>query len=492
MSNLSQILADSNWGQESARINQNFQNINTDLEKVKSATTKFKGYFTTEESLKNKFGSPKIGDTAWVGESYPGTVYDGQVAGSWHDTGKAPDTGSVDLQDYAKKEELTELETTQSVFPLHTLQNPLKNDNTLDSTPNSRWKTYYKVPAKKGDVFVYKREYDGYLDSSHSYYIVTKTNNEELTRLDGTNSNVTIDLNYEMPEDGFVSVCFNPSKDVVSLKTKELGIYDEIGKTEDSISLNENSIIDSPFLGIYKFGVIGDSLSVGHMTNPINNEVNSRNIQFSWGQILARKNGQKCLNFGFSGATATTWFTNTTYKCSEELSKSENLCQVYIIGLGANGDAGGLGSFSDIDWDNRDNNAQTFYGQYARIIQLIREVAPQAVIFCLTLPYPREDKSKNNAIKQICSDEHVSSNTFIVDLTQYNDILQKYIVGDNEGEAPKTYNKYYYNWHFTAPGYAMCAELIQKAISAVMNQNANNDVMLSVGQIPFGSNNVIE
>lgn len=110
MSNLSQILADSNWGQESARINQNFQNINTDLEKVKSATTKFKGYFTTEESLKNKFGSPKIGDTAWVGESYPGTVYDVQTDGQWHNTGKAPDTGSVDLQDYAKKAELTELD----------------------------------------------------------------------------------------------------------------------------------------------------------------------------------------------------------------------------------------------------------------------------------------------------------------------------------------------------------------------------------------------
>lgn len=109
MSNLSQILADSNWGQESARINQNFQNLNADLEKVKSATTKFKGYFTSETGLKSKYPSPQVGDTAWVGETYPGTVYDVQ-AGSWHNTGKAPDTGSVDLQDYAKKAELTELE----------------------------------------------------------------------------------------------------------------------------------------------------------------------------------------------------------------------------------------------------------------------------------------------------------------------------------------------------------------------------------------------
>lgn len=110
MSNLSQILADSNWGQESARINQNFQNLNADLEKVKSTTTKFKGYFTSETGLKSKYPSPQVGDTAWVGETYPGTVYDVQVAGSWHNTGKAPDTGSVDLQDYAKKAELTELE----------------------------------------------------------------------------------------------------------------------------------------------------------------------------------------------------------------------------------------------------------------------------------------------------------------------------------------------------------------------------------------------
>lgn len=110
MSNLSQILADSNWGQESARINQNFQNLNADLEKVKSATTKFKGYFISETGLKSKYPSPKEGDTAWVGEPYPGTVYDVQTDGQWHNTGKAPDTGSVELQDYAKKAELTELE----------------------------------------------------------------------------------------------------------------------------------------------------------------------------------------------------------------------------------------------------------------------------------------------------------------------------------------------------------------------------------------------
>lgn len=107
MSNLSQIKTDSNWGSEAPKINQNFQNLNTDLEKVKSSTTKFKGYFTSESSLKSTFPSPKSGDTAWVGEPYPGKVYDVQ-SGQWHNTNTAPDTGSVDLNDYVNKTEFEE------------------------------------------------------------------------------------------------------------------------------------------------------------------------------------------------------------------------------------------------------------------------------------------------------------------------------------------------------------------------------------------------
>jgi len=109
MANLSEIKKDSNWGDTASTLNSNFQKINVDLEKVKSATTKFRGYFTSETVLKQKYPSPQVGDTAYVGEPYPDTVYDVQVAGTWHNTGKAPDTDSVDLTDYARKEELTEV-----------------------------------------------------------------------------------------------------------------------------------------------------------------------------------------------------------------------------------------------------------------------------------------------------------------------------------------------------------------------------------------------
>ncbi|MBM6759473.1 hypothetical protein, partial [Bacteroides mediterraneensis] len=113
MTNLSEIKKNSNWGEAANTINSNFQNISVDLEKVKSATTKFRGYFTSETGLKSKYPSPKIGDTAWVGEPYPGTVYDVQTDGTWHNTGTSPDEETVNLTEYAKKEELTELDNQQ-------------------------------------------------------------------------------------------------------------------------------------------------------------------------------------------------------------------------------------------------------------------------------------------------------------------------------------------------------------------------------------------
>lgn len=122
MSNLSQIKADSNWGDASNTINTNFQNMDVEVEKLKNSTTRFKGYFTNETNLKNKYPSPKRGDIAFVGEPYPGNVYDVLTDGSWHNTSKAPETGSVDLQDYVTKDDfeaslqeqddkLTELDT---------------------------------------------------------------------------------------------------------------------------------------------------------------------------------------------------------------------------------------------------------------------------------------------------------------------------------------------------------------------------------------------
>lgn len=105
MSNLSQIKTDSDWGSEASRINQNFQNLNVDLEKVKNSTTKFKGYFSSESVLYEKHPAPSVGEYAWVGIPYPGIIYDVSDS-NWHNTGTVPDDASVDLADYYNKSEI--------------------------------------------------------------------------------------------------------------------------------------------------------------------------------------------------------------------------------------------------------------------------------------------------------------------------------------------------------------------------------------------------
>lgn len=56
-----------------------------DSERIDNVSKSHKGYFQTLEQLKAKYPTPKEGETAWVGEPYPGNVYD-VVDGAWHDT----------------------------------------------------------------------------------------------------------------------------------------------------------------------------------------------------------------------------------------------------------------------------------------------------------------------------------------------------------------------------------------------------------------------
>lgn len=112
MTSLSQIKTDSNWGLEAPKLNQNFQNISTDILKLKNSTIRFKGYHTSEEGLKSKYPAPQSGDYAWVGTPYPGKVYD-VVEGQWNNTNEAPPAESVDLANYYTSEEVDAIKSEQ-------------------------------------------------------------------------------------------------------------------------------------------------------------------------------------------------------------------------------------------------------------------------------------------------------------------------------------------------------------------------------------------
>ena len=261
------------------------------------------------------------------------------------------------------------------------------------------------------------------------------------------------------------------------------------GNLEERIEKIEKTFIDdkAAFSAFAKFGVCGDSLSVGH-TQDASGTNYARNIYYSWGQYIAREYGNVCLNFGKSGVTAKAWMSDD--KCYDRIIVADNKCQCYVIGLGAN-DAenissysDGIGSSADIDFNDMSNNADSFYGWYAKIINTINTLNPTAIVFLLTLGYPRDTsanvKSINEAIVAM-SELAGFSNVLLVDLREYDDYLKK------NGLAGQIASG-----HFSALGYANVARIIEFAISKVMNDYTKDHMLFEIPFIPFGSNNVLD
>lgn len=101
---LNTIKGNQTWGQAAASLNENFSKVRTDMEKVKNATTRNKGYFKTVEALETAFPTASEGDKAYVGGTYPYTVYN-YIGGVWTTDGATGGDESVNLGDYYTKED---------------------------------------------------------------------------------------------------------------------------------------------------------------------------------------------------------------------------------------------------------------------------------------------------------------------------------------------------------------------------------------------------
>lgn len=114
MANLSEVKAESDWGSASARINQNFNNINTELAGIKNATTKNKGYFKTDAALKLAYPTAKPGDIAYVGLNYPYQIW--EWSNGWQDTKQTGGAENVSLVDYYTKTDIDSQQTEQNAI----------------------------------------------------------------------------------------------------------------------------------------------------------------------------------------------------------------------------------------------------------------------------------------------------------------------------------------------------------------------------------------
>lgn len=153
------------------------------------------------------------------------------------------------------------------------------------------------------------------------------------------------------------------------------------------------------------FGVIGDSYSSGETY--YDGSFHDNYYQ-SWGQILARKHGNTCINFSKGGLTTRTWLTD-----SNGLTKLENndACDLYFCALGINdaiklGETY-LGSLNDMNIDYT-TNPDTFYGNYGKIIGSIKRKNANATIILTNIVLTgTQYEPFSNAIKEIADHSNV-------------------------------------------------------------------------------------
>lgn len=243
---------------------------------------------------------------------------------------------------------------------------------------------------------------------------------------------------------------------------------------------------------------IGDSMTAGYIRNDGDSvESSLKHEKFAWPHFLSKITGNDYVNLGISGASAKTWLESED-GLNALLSTGD--AQAYLVGLGMNDsslvDNNGtfqkteryidLGTPEDIENENPD----TFYGTYSKLIREIYNLNPLAKIFVFTMfedldrgiadPSNPENiitrADYNTAIEHIVNlyktRETNPMQIHILDLRNYIDwFTTDSIINDR------------LNGHQTALGYQQFAEIICKIWSKYIADNLHD--FQDVHKIPY-------
>ena len=209
-------------------------------------------------------------------------------------------------------------------------------------------------------------------------------------------------------------------------------------------------------------GIIGDSLSSGY-TVPEGGpaEVNTH-YDLAWWQVLKRDSGAEYKYFARGGLTTRSWLSDA--EGYAKASQDANKCCAYVVALGVNDqyDLGMdyLGTAADINLADPTQNADTFYGNYGKIIQLMTALVPKAKFFAVTIPREGGNNAAyNEAIRAIAE---MFDNCYLVDLAaDYMPIFRGGFLYDHEFSA-----------HYSAAGYQYIGKIMEKAIGDTIAANA--------------------
>lgn len=227
----------------------------------------------------------------------------------------------------------------------------------------------------------------------------------------------------------------------------------------------DQKIRDTLYMGLQMFekiGVIGDSIACGWALDKNGNR-SRRNTGISWVQQMARRLGCSAYNLGASGVDPIEWFQADYefYQYCYPYYVSTGACDLYIIGLGLN--QGTLGSVADINQLDYTQNGSTFYGQYARIIQMINAEHPDAIVMCFTEP-TSAISAYDQAVRNICALNYIKAE--LVDLERdYFDLFNTpEILAEHQPDG----------LHFTPYGYSLIAESMIIALNDFISKTTTD------------------
>ena len=214
-----------------------------------------------------------------------------------------------------------------------------------------------------------------------------------------------------------------------------------------------------------KIGVVGDSLSSGEFESLDKNGNKGYHdyYEYSWGQNLARMCGSECINFSRGGMTAKEYCES--FADHMRFWDPSFACQCYIIALGVNdihNMGQEIGSVDDIKEDYT-QNAETFTGYYAQIIQRIKAIQPRAKFFLMTMPREtsRRIQEKSQAHRKIIYDiANYFDNTYVLDIYENGPVY------DDEFKK-----KFFMGGHMNPMGYVYTAHMVASYIDYIIRHN---------------------
>ena len=164
----------------------------------------------------------------------------------------------------------------------------------------------------------------------------------------------------------------------------------------------EKEQIDFDFSMFNNIGVVGDSYANGFF-----NDANHPN--FSWPAMINRKYGCNVENFSLGGLSTRTWLQNTSYGLTKLLNTDKQ--DLYLLVLERNdfnieyrGETGYIGSIADITNHSLGNYPDTFYGNYATIIESILNYTENSKLIMITGDYKNTLGTQyNNAMVEIAN-----------------------------------------------------------------------------------------